>query len=81
MMTLMERLMAYSPTGTMEDWEYPIIQQEMEKLQKSGWLDGEIISFMRWTEHVNPETSEEVALRNMRLIKERVSLRLTSTKS
>jgi hypothetical protein len=75
-MTVMERLMSYAPTGQMEDWEYPLIQSEIESLQKQGWTDDEIVSKIRWTEHVNPTTDEDVALRNMRMVDERVALRL-----
>jgi len=80
MSTVMERLMSFSPTGTMLDWEYPMVQSSIDDLQKKGWTDDEIVSKLRWLEHVNPDTNEDVALRRMRGMDEEVARRMASTK-
>lgn len=71
-------LMTFSPSGKMEDWEYPLIQGEITNLQQKGWTDSEIISKLRWVEHVNPDVDEDTALRNMKRVEEQVALRLAS---
>ena len=72
----MELLMTYAPTGKMEGWEYPLIQANIDDLAKKGWTESEIISKLRWTEHVDPTVDEDVALRNMKLADERVAARM-----
>jgi hypothetical protein len=76
----MERLMRFAPPGGMEDWEYPIIQSAIDDLRGKGWEDCEILCKLRWVEHVNPTVAEDVALRNMREMDERVALRLATIK-
>jgi len=75
-MTILERIAEYSTPGGMEEWEIPIIQGAIEDLQKKGWTDGEIVSKLRWLEHVDPSADEDVALRCMKLVDERVALRM-----
>jgi hypothetical protein len=78
MSTIIEKLMDYAPSGKMEAWEYPMVQAAIDDLTKKGWLPHEIIQKLRWLEHVNPETEEDVALRNMRIMDERVAQRLSA---
>ena len=77
-MNLLKRLAAYSPTGEIEIDELPFVQCGIDNLQRLGWTDNEIVSKLKWMEHVNPEINEDVALRNMRLVDERVAHRLSS---
>jgi hypothetical protein len=80
MRTVMERLMGFSPTGKMLEWEYPLVQSSIDDLQKKGWTDDEIVAKLRWLEHVNPNTNEDVALRRMLGMDQEVARRMASTK-
>ena len=78
MKTVLERLEEYSLPGGMQDWEIPMIQAAIEDLQKKGWTDDEIVSKLKWLEHVNPEVEEDVALRCMKRVDEQVAARLAA---
>ena len=77
-MTILKRLGNYMPPGGMEEWEIPLIQGAIKYLQHQGWTDDEIVSYLMWCEHVDPVVSEDVALRQMRIVRERVELRLAT---
>lgn len=62
--------------GPIEDDELPYVLRAAEDLEKKGWLQGEAISYLRWLEHVDPTIPEDVALRHMRAVRERVELRI-----
>lgn len=51
----------------------------IEGLRKKGWTEDEAYSLLKWLEHVNPHVCEEVALRNMKVVQERVTERLKTT--
>jgi len=60
----------------------PIIPDEMsfvvmsiEDCERKGWTIEEAAAYLRWTEHVDPTIDEDVALRHMRAVRERVELR------
>jgi len=64
--------------GPIEPEELPFVMQAIEDCEKKGWLPEEAASYLRWCEHVDPVVSEDVALRHMRAIRERVELRLAT---
>jgi hypothetical protein len=61
--------------GPVEDAEIPFVVRAAEDLEEKGWLPQEAVSKLRWLEHVDPTIPEDVALRNMRAVDERVALR------
>ena len=72
-------LTCYAPNGVIED-EDDVRQVRVaieDLLMKKMWLPYEIVRYLRWLEHVNPETEEDVALRNMaamrKLAEDRIS--------
>jgi len=64
--------------GPIEEAEIPIVTGAAEDLERKGWLLGEVVSYLRWCEHVDPVVAEDVALRQMRIIREKVELRLAT---
>jgi len=64
--------------GPIEEVEIPIVTGAAEDLEKKGWLLGEVVSYLALCEHVDPVISEDVALRHMRRIREKVELRLAT---
>lgn len=50
--------------------------RDIKRKIKDGWLQQEILAYMRNMEEVNPDISEERALANMRRIKAAVMARL-----
>lgn len=81
MRTVLERVLSYSLPEGPDEFDMQCIITAIDGLQKEGWLDDEIVSYLRWLEHVNPETAEDVALRNMarvrRLVEERKRIQST----
>ncbi len=75
-LNIMHQLMMHSPSGQMEEWEYPMVFASIEDLQKKGWTEAEIIGHLRWLEHVDPRIEEDVALRHLKRTREAVELRL-----
>ena len=59
--------------------EMPQVVMAIEDLEKRGWTISEAASYLRWLEHVDPTIPEDVALRNMRVVRERVALRQSVT--
>ena len=80
MQRILKRLANYMPPGGMEEWEIPLIQGAIKDLQEKGWTDDEIVSYLRWCEHVDPVVAEDIALRQMCIIREKVELRLGTGK-
>lgn len=76
MFTVLERLAGYAPDGVIPDSEIPVIQRAILDLQRKGWTNDEIVSKLRWLEHVDPIVPEDVALRKMKMVDEKVALRL-----
>lgn len=56
--------------------EVQTVQVAIEDLRKKGWTEDEAYSYLKWLEHVNPHVCEEIALRNMATVRERVTERL-----
>ena len=67
-----------SRLGSVEEAEIPSVVSAAEDLERKGWTPGEAISYLRWCEHVDPTITEDVALRHMRIVRERVELRLAA---
>lgn len=55
--------------------EMPYVVRAIEDCEKKGWTIEEAASKVRWLEHVDPTIPEDVALRAMRAVDERVALR------
>lgn len=55
--------------------EMPFVVSAIEDLEEKKWLVGETASYLQWLEHVDPTIDEDVALRNMRAIEDRVLAR------
>jgi hypothetical protein len=68
--TVLDRL------GPIEPDELPYVLMGIEQLEQRGWTTAEAASKLQWMEHVNPHVSEEVALRNMRIVEDRVAKRM-----
>ena len=81
MSTVIDRLMGYTPNGEMDARDYFALGRHVVEMQAAGWTDDEIVSKLKWMEEVNPDTAEDVALRKMKEVDERVAARLASTKS
>lgn len=62
--------------GPIEPGELEYVLSGIEQLEQRGWTTAEAASKLRWMEHVDPHVSEEVALRNMRIVEERVAGRM-----
>ena len=54
----------------------PMIRSDARNLLARGWLPNEIVAIERWTEHVDKDIPEDVALRNMAVIESNVAKRL-----
>lgn len=52
------------------------LRLEIETLLEEGWTVVEVVSLLCNTEEINPNLGEEVALRNMRRVREAVDNRL-----
>lgn len=78
MRTVLERLIGHSPNGELEPFDLHQVQCAITDLVKKKWTDDEIVSHLKWLEHVNPLVDEDVAIRNMRRVKEQVKARLRS---
>lgn len=53
---------------TLEGWEHSaLLEDGLGRLEK-GWAIDDVISYISYTEHVNPSLSEETALRLMKAI-------------
>lgn len=48
----------------------------IESYISKGWLVTEIVNHMKWCEQFNPEVSEDRALKMMKLVSDKVQLRL-----
>jgi len=75
MRTVLERVLAYSLPEGPDAIDMECIITAIDGLQKEEWTDDEIVSYLRWLEHVNPETAEDVALRNMARVRGQVTER------
>lgn len=73
---IFNRLLTYTPSGSVEDWEAPMLYRTIEGLLTKGWLPNEIISKLKWLEHIDPRIDEDRALRNMKLVDDQVEARL-----
>jgi hypothetical protein len=76
-MKVIDRLIAYHPHGAFLEWEIPMLEADIERKKKSGWSDNEIVSCMRWLEHVDSTIDEDTAIRRMREVRNRVEARLS----
>lgn len=56
--------------------EMPFVVRAIEDCEKKGWTTEEAAAKMRWLEHVDPNIPEDVALRHMRAVDEKVALRV-----
>ena len=65
--------------GPIEPDEMPFVVRAIEDLEKKGWLLGEVVAKVMWLEHVDPTIPEDVALRMMRSVDEKVALRQSVT--
>jgi hypothetical protein len=65
-----------SGLGSIEPIELPFVINAIESLERRNWLSSEVIAYTRWLEHVDPTIEEDVALRNMKRVEERVAQRL-----
>lgn len=74
-MSALERLTGYTPNGEFEAYDLLAVQCAIADLEAQGWTEGEIVSKLKWLEHVNPLIDEDVAIRNMAAVNERVRLR------
>lgn len=74
-MNALERLLGFTPNGEFEAFDLLATQQAIADLKARGWTEDEIVSKLRWLEHVNPLIDEETALRKMREVEERVRVR------
>ena len=68
-----DRLNRFEP---IEPEEVPQVEMAIEDLRKKGWTEDEAYSYLKWLEHVNPHVCEEVALQNMKTVRERVAARM-----
>lgn len=68
-----DRLNRFEP---IEPDEIPQVEMAIEDLRQKGWTEGEAFSCLKWLEHVNPNVCEEVALLNMKSVRERVAARM-----
>ncbi len=75
-MSALERLTGYTPNGEFEPSDLLATQQAIAELQARGWTEDEIVSKLRWLEHVNPLIEEEAALIHMNAVEERVRKRI-----
>jgi len=69
---VLARLASIKP---LDEAEMPCILRAIKDLEEKKWLVSEAASYLQWIEHVDPTISEDVALRNMRAINERVLAR------
>jgi len=61
--------------GPIEEESVAVVTRAIEDLERKGWHIGEVISKLRWIEEVDPDIPEDVALRNMRAVDEKVAAR------
>lgn len=72
-----DTLMSKSPGGVVPDeFDKEAMRRAIDGLLANRWLPGEIVRYLKWTEHVNPIVGEEEALANMARIKAEVEARL-----
>lgn len=64
--------------GPIELGELPHVIRAIDDLEKQEWTVEEAVSKLKWLEHVDPTIPEDVALRKMREVDERVALRLAA---
>lgn len=69
-----DRLNRFEP---IEPDEVLTVEVAIEDLRQKGWTEDEAYGYLKWLEHVNPHVSEEIALNNMKAVRERVDARLT----
>ncbi len=71
------RLAFYAPDGVISDPNDVVsVQNAIRDLLAKGWLQGEVVQYLRWMEHVDPTMDEDIALRNMARIRGIVEERL-----
>ncbi len=58
--------------------EMPYVTMAIEDCEKKGWTVEETVSKVRWLEHVDPTIPEDVVIRMMRKVDEKVAFRLGS---
>lgn len=79
MRTYIDTVLEY--LGPIEPDEMECVVRAIAELESLKWLPTEAYAKLRWLEHVNPTVSEELALRKMREINERVAQRLLANKT
>ena len=57
--------------------ELSMVIMAIDGLKDKGWTISETALYLKWLEHVDPTVDEEVALRNMAEIRNKVNARLT----
>lgn len=68
MKTILERIADHTIAGEIQIDEVPYVQRAIDDLKARGWTDDEIVSKLKWLEHVNPGVAEDVALRAMQRV-------------
>jgi hypothetical protein len=76
MPTIVEQLGCFAPNGQIEKDDLRFVRWAIGDLQNQGWTNDEIVSKLRWLEHVDPTVEEDVALRKMREVDRRVERRM-----
>lgn len=71
-----ERVMAVLGPLVTDERDLAMIKSDVPRFFKKGWTISETVAFLRLTEEVNPELSEEFALRRMAEITATVENRL-----
>ena len=73
-------LTCYAPNGEIVDEiDVQSVRCGISGLLDKKWLPFEIVRYLRWMEHVNPEIEEDVALRNMAVMRKQTEDRLSQS--
>ena len=75
MNTIIERLSACA-FDKIEDDDIECLTRAAGDLERKGWSPNEIVSLLKWTEHVDPTITEAFALRHMKRVTDLVEERL-----
>lgn len=64
--------------GPIDLEELSMVIGAIDGLEAKGWTISEASLYLKWLEHVSPDIDEEVALRNMAEIRNKVNARLAA---
>lgn len=74
---IFDALLSRVPDGCkMDESDQEAVETAINDLLSRGWDQHEVVRYLRWSEHVNPVVGEDVALANMKSVKDEVEKRI-----